>query len=75
MLKLSITGDTANRLVLHSAEVCALFPTRLDHLLCSSSHFMVYDNWKIETWFFRRVSLTPVAPIPPIHIYVHSTTK
>ena len=74
MLKLSITGDTANRLVLHSAEVCALFPTRLDRLLCSSSHCMVYDNWKIKTWSFRRVFLTPVAPIPPTHNYFCSAT-
>ena len=51
---MSITGDTANHdQFVHSAEVCALFPTRLDRLRLNFSHYMVFEKRMTETQSFR----------------------
>ena len=68
MLKLSVTGDMANRLVLHSAEVCARSPQDSITSLVAH-HTRLYVNWKIKTWSFRRVSLNS-GSAHPTYLYL-----
>ena len=75
ILKLSITGDTANHdQFVHSAEVCALFPTRLDRLHLVSRTTGCLRRRMTETQSFRSVCTVRCDRpyhLHPLHLLVY----